>query len=271
MGRPRITQEDFISRAAKLHNNKYDYSKTTYKTMHDNIVVSCPLHGDFEVMACNHVKVLNTGHSPSGCPTCGVDHVRQRNKRGIIPFATFVKRADEVHDVQFSYVEEGYEGVNKKITIICPTHGEFRQIGYNHLRGSGCPRCKNSRGETIIAKTLSRGGYVFRQHHKVPTLRGVRGGHLEFDFYVPSYDLYIEYDGEHHFSPTKYNKTTSDAEAKRVFERTQEHDKKKQEFVDMVGKSLLRIPYTEKSRAAAMVIEAIEKQRQILVEQIRNQ
>lgn len=261
MGRPRITQEEFIHRAQELHNNKYDYSKTKYHMMHKHVTITCLLHGDFQVLPCNHVKELSSGYSPSGCPECGRNHVIQRNKGERIPFEVFVSRADKVHSVHYSYVEGSYSGVNNKLTIICPEHGAFHQQGVNHLRGTGCPRCKNSRGETIIAKTLSREGIPFHQHYKEKSLTGVGGKPLEFDFYVPMYDMFIEYDGEHHERPVKYNRCMSDKEAKRVFEQTQIHDKLKDEHVERREYLLLRINYRDKERASSMVLQAVEEQR----------
>ena len=59
-----ISNEKFISRATKVHNNKYDYSKVIYKHMHSKIKIICKHHGEFTQEAHSHVK----GH---GCPTCG--------------------------------------------------------------------------------------------------------------------------------------------------------------------------------------------------------
>ena len=38
---------EFIERANKIHNYKYDYSKTVYTKSKENIVIICPKHGEF--------------------------------------------------------------------------------------------------------------------------------------------------------------------------------------------------------------------------------
>lgn len=42
------------------------------------------------------------------------------------------------------------------IDIICPKHGLFRQRVANHLRGDGCPSCRNSKQENILEANLTK-------------------------------------------------------------------------------------------------------------------
>ena len=59
------TTKSFVSWAKKVHLNKYDYSKTFYKSMDDEVTITCPHHGEFTQSARRHV------HRAQGCPTCG--------------------------------------------------------------------------------------------------------------------------------------------------------------------------------------------------------
>lgn len=59
----RISHCDYINRVSVVHSNYYSYPHTKYKGMHYNIIVTCPIHGDFEIEAVYH---LNGG----GCPYC---------------------------------------------------------------------------------------------------------------------------------------------------------------------------------------------------------
>lgn len=54
----------FINRANKKHSNKYTYDSTVYSSIKDKVVITCPIHGNFEQEANAHV---NKGH---GCPKC---------------------------------------------------------------------------------------------------------------------------------------------------------------------------------------------------------
>ena len=59
----RLTTEEFIDKANQTHNNKYDYSLSTYTTSHDKLIITCNKHGNFEQKACNHLQ-------GQGCPQC---------------------------------------------------------------------------------------------------------------------------------------------------------------------------------------------------------
>ena len=53
----------------------------------------------------------------------------------------FVMRAKAVHGDKYDYTKTTYKNNKFKITVICPTHGEFEQTPLNHLRGRGCRKC----------------------------------------------------------------------------------------------------------------------------------
>lgn len=53
----------------------------------------------------------------------------------------FNTKADKVHKNKYDYSQVNYIGVNEKIKIICPIHGEFEQKPQLHIRGHGCPAC----------------------------------------------------------------------------------------------------------------------------------
>lgn len=59
----RMAKDEFIEQANKVHNYKYDYSRTVYNSMQNSIKVICPKHGEFKQRAQTHIN----GH---GCPVC---------------------------------------------------------------------------------------------------------------------------------------------------------------------------------------------------------
>jgi len=50
----------------------------------------------------------------------------------------FIKRAKIKHGDKYDYSLVEFEGIYKKVKIICPTHGIFEQIPKSHLRGYEC-------------------------------------------------------------------------------------------------------------------------------------
>lgn len=48
MQKIQIARNKFIKEANDIHNNKYDYSKSNYKSAKENIIIVCLIHGEFE-------------------------------------------------------------------------------------------------------------------------------------------------------------------------------------------------------------------------------
>jgi hypothetical protein len=53
----------------------------------------------------------------------------------------FIEKARLKHGDKYDYSKVEYTGSRKKVIIICPEHGEFRQEPVSHLRGCGCKEC----------------------------------------------------------------------------------------------------------------------------------
>lgn len=58
-----FTNEEYIKKASMVHNNKYDYSKTEYKSADEKICIICPKHGEFWQVAYHHL-------AGRGCRSC---------------------------------------------------------------------------------------------------------------------------------------------------------------------------------------------------------
>ena len=66
----RSTTEEFIKKAIKKYGNKYDYSKVVYRDSITNVIIICPIHGEFQQTPRYH---LHRGT----CPNC----VRDKSKK----------------------------------------------------------------------------------------------------------------------------------------------------------------------------------------------
>lgn len=123
----RLTTQEFIEKARSLHGNKYDYSKAEYKGSKSNVIITCPIHGDFTQKAYTHLK-------GSGCPKCAKEERKMTTEQ-------YVERCKEVHGDKYDYSLVKYNDIHERVTIICPKHGPFEQIANSHLRGQGCLKC----------------------------------------------------------------------------------------------------------------------------------
>jgi len=57
------TTKQFIAEARKVHNSFYDYSKVKYTSVHTDVIISCPVHGNFLQRPNNHLHGM-------GCRKC---------------------------------------------------------------------------------------------------------------------------------------------------------------------------------------------------------
>ena len=65
---------------------------------------------------------------------------------------------------------------------------------------------------------------------------------LPFDFYIPLYNLCIEYDGKQHFSPTTFgSKTMTEDRKLENLKYVQKHDQIKNDYCKQKGINLLRL------------------------------
>ena len=139
--------EKFIKKARNRHGNKYDYSKVEYRGSKEKVCIICPKHGEFWQYPQDHVRGNN-------CPLCANEN---RGSKQRLTKEEFIKKAQEVHGDKYDYSKVNYKNINTKITITCPIHGDFEQIGMNHILGQGCPKCagKGLTRDEVIEKFVS--------------------------------------------------------------------------------------------------------------------
>jgi len=123
--------EAFAIMAKKKHGDKYDYSYSIYKNAFSKVKVFCVKHGFFEVSPANHLF-------GNECAKCASEQ-RGLNRRSNT--AEFINKAKKIYNNFYSYNLSNYITAIKKIEIICPIHGIFKQQPSVHLCGSGCPMC----------------------------------------------------------------------------------------------------------------------------------
>lgn len=127
----RLTQEEFIARARKVHGDKYDYSKTIYKGALEKVIITCRKHGDFSQVAFSHLNGC-------GCSKCNAENVGNRKRMNQ---QEFISKASEIHKNKYDYSRVQYKNAVSKVEIYCPNHGVFLQRPFAHLKGQGCPSC----------------------------------------------------------------------------------------------------------------------------------
>jgi hypothetical protein len=68
--------------------------------------------------------------------------------------AEYIKIANSVHNNKYDYSKTVYKKSTKKIIIICPKHGEFKQEAQSHLQGTGCFQCSYDYNRITLDKFI---------------------------------------------------------------------------------------------------------------------
>jgi hypothetical protein len=229
----KATTNEFVDKAIEVHGNKYDYSKVNYIGCYEDVIITCPLHGEFRQKPSIHL-------SGSGCKTCGYEKVRDTLKISCIDF---ISKADKIHGSLYDYSKVVYVTTNSKVIIGCKKHGDFLQTPNNHLQGSNCPSCKASKGELLLRLILQKHNINFIQEYTIPNYN-VLGSSRRFfyDFYLPDHKLLIEFHGIQHYKAIGF------FGGKEALKETKLRDRLKKDFARLAGLSLISFNYIQLKR-----------------------
>lgn len=237
---PYYSTEEFIEMAKIIHGESLDYSKINYSGAYKEIILICPIHGEFTKKA---FKVL----AGQGCPKCNGYNMTTED---------FIKEANKVHNNKYNYSESIYETCNKKIKIICPEHGEFYTAIRHHLAGRGCPNCKESRGDVKIREWLDTNNIKFETQKTFEDCK--LECNLRFDFYLPDYNLCIEFDGRQHYIPFSFSPDKSKETMETNLELVKKRDAIKNRYCKENKINLLRVSYIEIKNISNILKKEIE-------------
>lgn len=189
----------------------------------------CHTHGE------HSMRILNFLFG-KGCPDCQHNNARDRfkfNKDEILR---------KISDCggELLNPEDYINNSRRNLKVKCPSCGNVFNTSlvlFTQHGGQVCNKCKSSEsiGEMRIRTYLEEKGLKFIQEHWFRDCRDIKP--LPFDFYVPERNMVIEFDGRQHFEDTGYFSYG--------IEKTQEHDKIKNQYCKDNGIDLIRIPYTQ--------------------------
>lgn len=228
-GTKKRTTQEFIDSARKVHGDRYDYSQANYTHSEKPIHIICPEHGSFNQIPANHLK-------GDICPKCAGNQKSNTQE--------FISKSRLIHGDRYNYDKVDYTNNKTPVVITCPkpNHGDFVQKPNSHLSGSGCPFCSESRGEKYVSLILTELGVPFTRQAKfkdcVNYNIGKKCRRLPFDFYLPTYNSVIEFDGVQHFKEVGFWGGSKSLKSQ------QARDQIKNQYCQDKGIKMIRIPYT---------------------------
>ncbi len=137
----RLTTEEFVTKATKVHGGKYDYTNTHYINSRSPITFICPIHGEMTTKANDHLDGVS-------CSKCS-GKFRYDTK-------TFITTAIKIHGKnEYDYSDVVYKNSQTKVKLTHKCGFAFYQIPASHLVGKGCKKCGQKKSNDIRSKKAS--------------------------------------------------------------------------------------------------------------------
>lgn len=219
-----------------------------YHGTHKKVHCKCTVCGtEWEAMPSNLIR-LNTG-----CPICKQKDLIQnlRWSQHEVDEMLRSRRPDVI-------LKSNYNTFNDKMICYCAEHGvTYQQSLARLLEGHrGCQACqKKSNGEIRLRTFLDQIGISYEPQKSFEDCKHVKV--LKFDFYLPEYNIAIEYDGEGHYKPIDFA-GKGPLWAKEQFLLNQKRDAIKNNYCDNNNIMLIRIPYFEYDNMETYLINQLK-------------
>lgn len=149
------TNETYIKRANEIHNNRYKYTKTKYVNRFTDIIITCPIHGDFQQNPKDHL-------SGCGCQKCR-ESTLEKTIRGVL----------EANSVHYIYEYKSHTLSNKsvdfflkKYNVAIECQGEQHFIPIDYFGGENKFTQYIERDISKYKELLSNNDKVIYVYHK---------------------------------------------------------------------------------------------------------
>ena len=219
----------YIQKAQEVcNNNGYELLTTPeeYEGVKMQVRFICPKHGEQHMMLDNMIR----GHK---CRKCSYE---QRGRNLAYDIENVKNNIESINGNTLLNPEEYTDTVTRNLRIRCSC-GRVFTTSYTNYRKANvnrCPSCAQSISvaENKIMHYLDDQHISYVREKRFIDCRDKKA--LPFDFYIPSRNLVIEYDGKHHYQPIQNRGS---------FETIIQHDKIKDDYCKRNGIDILRIPY----------------------------
>lgn len=228
---------DKLEKSCNDKGYKLITSKKEYSSCKDQIYYECPKHGE------QHGSYTNLTHG-HGCIECKREYTAKITRN------TSEKIFKVIGSINNNILLNPDEYVNsgtKNLKVLCGCCGKnIFTVSFGSYK-HGTNRCEfctasMSKGEFRIYNYLRDNNIEFEQEK---TFVGCRDkGLLFFDFYLPKYNMCIEFDGEQHFN-NNYDITMKMDDPNYSFNNRIKHDQMKDDYCKKNNIKMLRITYKQ--------------------------
>lgn len=162
------------------------------------------------------------------CPYCSGKKVHELDSLGILYLQVVSIWSDKNNKKSIEYAPMSHQLVWWKCKD--SIHKDYlRSIDASNTSDFRCPECNYTKGENRILQYLLNNKINYISQKRFKNLLGLKKGKLSYDFYLPDYNLLIEYQGEQHEKYIKgFHRSYKD------FEKQLEHDKRKKNMQKII-------------------------------------
>ena len=222
-----FNQKDYINILKSKNSNVIPIGE--YVNVKTPILHKCKVH-DYDWMTTPDSVLQGCG-----CPQCSREKISSKLKKTASEYLEELKVANPDIIALEDYIDSRTPILHK-----CLIHNHVWRNSPTHiLSGTGCPLCLESRGERLVRQWLEEHRIDFEFQKIFVDCRDEKP--LPFDFYLPKYNLCIEYQGQQHYKPIDYFGGLDN------LAYVIKHDKIKESYCKDNGISLLHIPYYKKA------------------------
>lgn len=225
----------------KNHLNIKGLKLVEYRGVNYPIVAHCERHGAITLRPTS-VK------AGSGCKLCANERISEIYKKKAV--VNLLKSLDVDTELDIT----SYSNSTTLAVFKCLQHNiTYQQTPRDYKAGwRACPKCRRtSRPEQKIQEYLVKNNISFKREKTFDSCVNIETSRkLPFDFYLPEYNMLIEYDGEHHYSEFKH--LAGDLK-KRV-----ELDTVKTQWAEKNNILLFRIPYWEYTNIESLLKDILQ-------------
>lgn len=238
----KYTYEDVVNTCNECG---YILLSTEFVSCANNIDFICEKHQDKGIQHVTYGHMLEG----KGCYWCG----RKKTEQARRDMISIEKRIQICEKNGLKYVGSNYNDKLLNIEFICLKHPEMgvQTMRYANMKRGivGCRYCAKekgivkSKGELETIDALNNLGINFVEQKIYSDCKDI--SYLPFDFYLVDYNILIEFDGEQHYFPVRFN-GMSQQDAEDNFINIKHHDEMKTQFCCDYNIPLIRIPYFER-------------------------
>ena len=221
-----------------------DYQLISFNRSHDPIVIKCLSCG--ENIELKYLSNLFHPQRKNFCPHCAGTY--NGNKVGrLLSFNEAQKRLDDKFNGEYRIIENSYQGWATKALVKHQCGKIFRVTPRDLLYHSHCPCISiKSKGEDLIKNFLLENNIIFEEQKRLPGMMKA-----PYDFYLPNYNLLIEFQGRQHYEAV--DKFGGEEQLK----TQQDIDLRKHQLAKKLNIDLLCISFKDKNKIKDILVQRL--------------